>query len=140
MNQPGIFGQEYKFSNKNDMGSAWRNFTIVFKPEMLEFNPYSILTRDTVVKIVIFCLLSSKGYWWSTLYIRVHMSSHFQFKKRITICWGLWSQRDCRVSRPGKTLLRTLESSRFLNSALFWCFENWFWLFNQFRHEIFTFQ
>ena len=27
------------------------------------------------------------------------------------------------VLRSGKSLLRTLESSRFLNSALFWCFE-----------------
>ena len=38
------FGQKYKFSNKNDMVSAWRNFknifsrplfTIIFRPEML---------------------------------------------------------------------------------------------------------
>ena len=28
--------------------------------------------------------------------------------------------------RPGKSSLRTLESSRFLNSALFRCFENHF--------------
>ena len=42
-----------KFSNKNDMVSAWRNFknifsrplfTIIFRPEMLKFHPYSILT------------------------------------------------------------------------------------------------
>ena len=30
------------------------------------------------------------------------------------------------ILRPGKLLLRTLESSRFLNLALFWCFENHF--------------
>ena len=44
------FGQKYKFSNKNDMVSAWRNFkiifsrplfTIIFRPEMLKFHPYS---------------------------------------------------------------------------------------------------
>ena len=29
-----------------------------------------------------------------------------------------------KVLRPGKSLLITEESSRFLNSALFWCFEN----------------
>ena len=54
-------------------------------------------------------------------------------------CRGHWGQRGCRVLRPVKLLLRTSKSSRFLNSALFWCFENknfggritksqvWFW-------------
>ena len=57
------------FSNKNDMMSAWRNFknifsrplfTITFRPEMLKFHPYSILTGDTMVGLVIFCVLSTK--------------------------------------------------------------------------------
>ena len=61
-----MFYQKYKFSNKNDMVSAWMNFknifsrplfTIFFKPEMLKFPPYSILTRDTMVRFVIFCVL-----------------------------------------------------------------------------------
>ena len=60
------FGQKYKFSNKNDMVSAWRKFknifsrplfTIIFRPEMLKFHPYSILTGDTMVGFVIFYLL-----------------------------------------------------------------------------------
>ena len=60
------FDQKYKFSNKNDMVSAWRNFknifsrplfTIIFRPEMLKFHPYSILTGDTMVGFVIFCVL-----------------------------------------------------------------------------------
>ena len=60
------FDQKYKFSNKNDMVSAWRNFknnfsrplfTIIFRPEMLKFHPYSILTGDTRVEFVIFCVL-----------------------------------------------------------------------------------
>ena len=47
------FDQKYKFSNKNNMVSAWRNFKnifprprfiIIFRPEMLKFHPYSILT------------------------------------------------------------------------------------------------
>ena len=47
------FDQNYKFSNKNNMMSAWRNFEnifarplfiIIFRPEMLKFHPYSILT------------------------------------------------------------------------------------------------
>ena len=49
------------------MVSAWRNFknifsrplfTIIFRPEMLIFHPYSILTGDTMVGFVIFCVLS----------------------------------------------------------------------------------
>ena len=48
------------------MVSAWRNFknifstplfTIIFRPEMLKFHPYSILTGVTIVGFVIFCVL-----------------------------------------------------------------------------------
>ena len=55
------FDQKYKFSNKNNMVSAWRNFRnifprplfiIIFRPEMLKFHPYSILTGDTMVGFV----------------------------------------------------------------------------------------
>ena len=62
------FDQKYKFSNKNDMVSAWRNFknifsrplfTIIFRPDMLKFRPYSILTGDTMVGFVIFCVLKA---------------------------------------------------------------------------------
>ena len=61
------FGQKYKFSDKNDMVSAYRNFknifssplfTINFRPEMLKFHSYSILTGDTMVGFVIFCVLN----------------------------------------------------------------------------------
>ena len=57
-----LFDKKYKFSNKNDMESAWRNFKnifprtlfiIIFKPEMLKFHPYSILTGDTRVEFVV---------------------------------------------------------------------------------------
>ena len=50
------------------MLSAWRNFknifsrplfTIIFRPEMLKFHPYSTLTGDTMVGFVIFCVLST---------------------------------------------------------------------------------
>ena len=60
------FDQKYKFSNKNNMVSAWRNFKnifprplfiIIFRPEVLKFHPYSILTGDTIVGFVIFCVL-----------------------------------------------------------------------------------
>ena len=32
-------------------------FTIIFRPEMLKFHPYSVLTGDTMVGFVIFCVL-----------------------------------------------------------------------------------
>ena len=60
------FDQKYKFSNKNNMVSAWRNFKnifpiplfiIIFRPEMLKFHPYSILTGDTRVAFVIYGVL-----------------------------------------------------------------------------------
>ena len=60
------FDQKYKFSNKNNMVSAWRNFEnifprplfiIIFRPEILKFHPYSILTGDTIVGFVIFYVL-----------------------------------------------------------------------------------
>ena len=65
------FGQKYIFSNKNDMLSAWRNFKNIFsrplftiintiKPEILKFHPYSILTGDTMVVFVIFCVLKTQ--------------------------------------------------------------------------------
>ena len=49
------------------MESAWRNFKnifprplfiIIFRPEMLKFHPYSILTGDTKVEFVIYCVLN----------------------------------------------------------------------------------
>ena len=62
------FDQKYKFSNKSNMVSAWRNFKkyfprplfiIIFRPEMLKFHPYSILTGDTGVEFVIYYVLST---------------------------------------------------------------------------------
>ena len=52
------------------MVSAWRNFknifsrplyTIIFRPDMLKFHSYSILTGDTMVGFVIYCVLSDMG-------------------------------------------------------------------------------
>ena len=48
------------------MACAWKNFknifsrplfTIIFRPEMLKFHPYSVLTRNIMVGFVIFCVL-----------------------------------------------------------------------------------
>ena len=55
-------GQKHKFSNKNDMVSAWRNFKTIFPRPLfiIIFRPYSILTGDTRVEFVIYCVLSRK--------------------------------------------------------------------------------
>ena len=63
------------------MVSAWRNFknifsrplfTIIFRPEMLKFHPYSILTGDTMVGFVIFGVLrkNSITYLYSGVWSR----------------------------------------------------------------------
>ena len=63
------------------MVSAWRNFknifsrplfTIIFRPEVLQFHPYSILTGDTMVGFVIFCVLKE---WLDSI---LHTSSIVQ--------------------------------------------------------------
>ena len=36
----------------------WTPFTIIFRPEMLKFHPYSILTGELMVGFVIYCVLS----------------------------------------------------------------------------------
>jgi hypothetical protein len=51
--------------------SAWRNFKnifprplfiIIFRPEMLKFHPYSILTGDTTVEFVIYSVLKNRAF------------------------------------------------------------------------------
>ena len=77
------FARNYKFSNKNNMVSAWRNFKnvfprplfiIIFWPEMLKFHPYSILTGDTRVEFVIYCVLNlfyskNRNYFIKILFV-----------------------------------------------------------------------
>ena len=74
------FDQKYKFSNKNDMVCAWRNFknissrplfTIIFRPKILFFVTYSILTGQTKVEFVKYWVLREETirgimvYGWS---------------------------------------------------------------------------
>ena len=75
------FDQKYKFSNKNKMVSAWRNFknifsrplfTIIFRPEMLIFYPYSILTGNTRVEFVIYCVLRLIAVKWQCEMVRLN--------------------------------------------------------------------
>ena len=57
------------------MVRAWRNFkknfldhfTIIFKLEMLEFHPYSILTGETIVVFVIYYVLKSNNFETKTI-------------------------------------------------------------------------
>ena len=61
------------------MVSAWRNFkniffqttfhqfTIIFRPEMLNFHPYSILTGETIVVFVIYCVLKANNFETKTI-------------------------------------------------------------------------
>ena len=71
------------------MASAWRNFkkknsrplfAIIFRPEMLKFHPYTILTGETMVRFVIYCVwscsLDSLGF--------ALMSQAYLHKVRIT--------------------------------------------------------
>ena len=60
------FDRKYKFSNKNNTVSAWVNFKnifprplfiIIFRPEMLKFHSYCILTGDTRAEFVIHSVL-----------------------------------------------------------------------------------
>ena len=79
------FHQKYKFCNKKDMVSAWRNFKnifprplfiIIFRPEMLKFHPYSSSTGDTRVEFVIYCVLSP--FYRLKLQIKPHPTrSHY---------------------------------------------------------------
>ena len=61
------------------MVSAWRNFKnifprpffiIIFRPEMLKLHPYSILTGDTRVEFVIYCVLIKKSKTYPSVAIR----------------------------------------------------------------------
>ena len=63
----------------NNMVSAWRNFEnifprplfiIIFRPVMLKFHPYSILTGDTKVEFVIYGVLMA-------FFSNLHLASFF---------------------------------------------------------------
>ena len=74
------------------MVSAWRNFknifprpliNIIFRPEMLKFHPYSILTGDTRFEFVIYILCVKKSmvyigteYFGSFLVVTILLSPY----------------------------------------------------------------
>ena len=83
------FYQKYKFSNKNDMVCAWRNFknifskplfTIIFRPNILSFVTYSILTGRTKVEFVI--------YWVLKATVLYSILSNINCHNKITIIWN----------------------------------------------------
>ena len=105
------------------MVSAWRNFknifstplfTIIFRPEMLKFHPYSILTGDTMVVFVIFCVL--KEILWESLW---NVKTLKKWKRN-------WA--SIKVSKPRIQLLIFGSGSKHLH---IWVsdlrFTSWFW-------------
>ena len=83
-----------------------------------------------------------EDFWWSIPHWETrigHFGARVDGNIKLSICF-LWNEavefieateaveviEAAEILRPGKLLLRTLESSRFLNLALFWCFENHF--------------
>ena len=80
------------------MANAWRNFknifsrplfTIIVRPDMLKFHPYSILTREIMVGFVIYCtmndIFSGNHILYSFQRLRtMHPQIFVLFKK--TIC------------------------------------------------------
>ena len=78
------------------MVSAWRNFknifsrplfTIIFRPEMLKLLPYSILTGDSMVAFVIFCVLriSSSLLVFIRLLLQLKLSNNLMVVAGITV-------------------------------------------------------
>ena len=68
-------------------------FTIIFWPEMLKFHPYSILTGDTMVGFVIFCVLNKGCTAQLFLYVYPIYKIFFCFlftgsKKNLPQCSG----------------------------------------------------
>ena len=99
------------------MVSAWRNFKnifprplfiIIFRPEMLKFHPYSILTGDTRVDFVIYCV---KEFLFSSLMFLVQMlqctTAEFCicfFVKKISKIEGIFfstSRNNVKMSEKG---------------------------------------
>ena len=119
--QNGIWVKLYfwsKFSNKHDMVSAWWNFKnifprplfiIIFRPEMLKFHPYSILTGDTRVEFVIYCVLNMNLIWTAWIYFKCFAKASFEPKLPLHIDslfqknqFG-YAQKQCSHFTPNRT-------------------------------------
>ena len=84
------------------MVSTWRNFKnifprplffIIFRPEMLKFHPYSILTGETRVEFVIYCVLSE----FQTILFKGKMFESFPLiLLTILLHEGCWNGEWCR--------------------------------------------
>ena len=100
------FDQKYKFSN--NMASAWRIFKnvfprplfiIIFRSEMLKFHPYSILTGDTRVEFVIYCVLSFSNFKicstiWSTN-CSTNCSTYWSTPAGGYLFYHVWESSEC---------------------------------------------
>ena len=58
-------------------------FIIIYRPEMLKFHPYSILTGDTRVELVIYCVLSIILHRNIDDVLKIFLSSLLRFKSEI---------------------------------------------------------
>ena len=104
------FDSKYKFSNRNNMVSAWKNFKnifprplfiIIFRPEMLKFHPYSILTGDTSWICHILCVkrtlrnMEGGNQIFSKIYF-AFLFPHEQFKvKKVFLQFWFIIQTKC---------------------------------------------
>ena len=84
------------------MVGAWRNFKnifprplfiIIFRPEMLKFHPYSILTVDARVEFVIYCMLKQKLQHSSDCYF-----TRLKYLFGIGIWIWIWAAKNWRFS------------------------------------------
>ena len=83
------------------MACTWKNFknifsrpffSIIFRPEMLKFHPYSILTGDTMVGFVILCVLNHlKSRLELSIVIHIFMFEKVGHKK-VSLVWGLYNK------------------------------------------------
>ena len=100
-----------KFSNKNDMVSTWRNFK-----NMQKFHPYSILTGDTRVEFVIYCVLKPFCFVFPPFTDKVVFSYYASWVMFFTRPWShltwifQWSFRVTAESRKLADKLHTMNS------------------------------
>ena len=103
------FDQKNKFSNKNNMVSAWRNFKnifprplfiIIFRPEMLKFHPFSILTGDTRVEFVIYILYGCAKLLFSQIKCYLNFPLNYFYSHLIVFLVTLTSAQTKSCSCP----------------------------------------
>ena len=112
------------------MVSAWRNFknifsrplfTIIFRLEMLKFHPYFILTGDTMVGFVIFCVLKPSltviqylGTFFSLIFSRQEKTNSESWTRYNDSTWSSSWCPDPETNQKRTTKMISRSSSRSL--------------------------